>query len=33
MVHTATTRAKAFEPLHEKSGKHARMVWGLQTEA
>ncbi|AJF27943.1 MULTISPECIES: hypothetical protein [Haloarcula] len=32
MAHTATTRAEAFEPLHEKSDKHARLVWGLQTE-
>ena len=32
MVHTATTRVKAFEPLHEKSEKHARMVWELQTQ-
>ena len=32
MAHTATTRAEAFEPLHEKSEKIARLAWGLPTE-
>ena len=32
MAHKATTRAEAFESLHEGSEKVARLAWGLQTE-
>ncbi|MFU8869969.1 MAG: transposase, partial [Natronococcus sp.] len=31
MAHTATTRAKAFESLHEKSAEYARKCWGIPT--
>lgn len=29
MAHTATTRAEAFEPLHEKSDDYAHACWGI----
>jgi len=32
MAHTATTRAEAFDPLHEESPEYARKCWGLTTE-
>lgn len=32
MAHTATTRAEAFEPMHEEPEKIARLAWGIQIE-